>query len=96
MMNLLHCLPGDIRSKSVVFENLKALLNDGGVIFGSTILADSVKKNLLATYTLKISNRMGFMTNLHDDPEGLAQVLSQHFSQSRLKVIGCVALFWGC
>jgi 2-polyprenyl-3-methyl-5-hydroxy-6-metoxy-1,4-benzoquinol methylase len=95
MMNLLHCLPADIRSKSVVFENLKALLNDGGVIFGSTILADSVKKNLLATYTLKMSNRMGFMTNLHDDPEGLKQVLSQHFSQNMVKVIGCVALFWG-
>jgi hypothetical protein len=78
-----------------VFENLRVLLSDGGVIFGATILADSVKKNLLATYTLKLSNKIGFMTNLHDDPEGLKQVLSQHFSQSRLKVIGCVALFWG-
>lgn len=96
MMNLLHCLPGDIRSKGVVFESLKALLNDGGVIFGSTILYRGVKRNPLATYTLKMSNRMGFMTNLHDDPEGLKQVLSQHFSQSYLKVIGCVALFWGC
>ena len=95
MMNLLHCLPGVIRSKSVVFENLKALLNDGGVIFGSTILYRGVERNLLATYTLKMSNRMGFMTNLHDDPEELKQVLRQHFSQNMVKVIGCVALFWG-
>jgi 2-polyprenyl-3-methyl-5-hydroxy-6-metoxy-1,4-benzoquinol methylase len=94
MMNLLHCLPGDIRSKSLVFENLKALLNDGGVIFGSTILYRNVKRNLLATCTLKLGNRMRFMTNLHDDSDVLKQVLSQHFSQSMVKVIGCVALFW--
>ena len=95
MMNLLHCLPGDIRSKGVVFENLRALLNDGGVIFGSTILYRGVERSPLASYTLKLSNRMVFMTNLADDAEGLKQVLEQHFSQSRLKVIGCVALFWG-
>ena len=95
MMNLLHCLPGDIRSKGVVFENLRALLNDGGVIFGSTILYRGVERSPLASYTLKLSNRMGFMTNLDDDSEGLKQVLKQHFSQSRLTVIGCVALFRG-
>ena len=95
IMNLLHCLPGDIRSKGVVFDNLKALLNDGGAIFGSTILPGNVKKNFLATYTLKLSNRIGFMTNLHDDPEGLKQVLDQHFSRSWVRVVGCVALFWG-
>jgi 2-polyprenyl-3-methyl-5-hydroxy-6-metoxy-1,4-benzoquinol methylase len=95
MMNLLHCLPGDISSKGVVFENLRALLNDGGVIFGSTILYRGVERSPLASYTLKLSNRMGFMTNLDDDSEGLKQVLKQHFSQSRLTVIGCVALFRG-
>lgn len=95
MMNLLHCLPGDISSKGVVFENLRALLNDGGVIFGSTILYRGVERSPLASYTLKLSNRMGFMTNLDDDAEGLKQVLKRHFSQSRLTVIGCVALFRG-
>src|SRR4030042_4934822 len=95
MMNLLHCLPGDIRSKGVVFEKLRSLLNDGGVIFGSTILYRGVERSPLATCMLKLSNRLGFMTNLNDDPEGLKKVLGQHFSQSWLKVIGCVALFWG-
>lgn len=95
MMNLLHCLPGNISSKGVVFENLRALPNDGGVIFGSTILYRGIERSPLASYTLKLSNRMGFMTNLDDDPEGLKKVLGQHFSQSMVKVIGCVALFWG-
>jgi hypothetical protein len=27
---VLHCLPGTIRTKSMVFENLEALLNPGG------------------------------------------------------------------
>lgn len=95
MMNLLHCLPGDMSSKCVVFENLKSLLNDGGVVFGSTILYRGVKRSPLANFTLKLSNRMGFMTNLDDDAEGLRRVLSKYFPQSQLKVIGCVALFWG-
>ena len=35
---LLHCLPGNLASKSIVFEHVKPLLRDDGVIFGSTIL----------------------------------------------------------
>jgi SAM-dependent methyltransferase len=33
---LLHCLPGNLASKAIVFEHVKPLLRDGGVIFGST------------------------------------------------------------
>jgi hypothetical protein len=37
---LLHCLPGNLASKSIVFENVNPLLRDGGLIFGSTILGE--------------------------------------------------------
>ena len=35
---LLHCVPGSIESKSVVFDHLKALMNPNAVLFGSTLL----------------------------------------------------------
>ena len=35
---LLHCLPGTIKTKSAEFGHLKPLLNQGGVIFGATLL----------------------------------------------------------
>ena len=93
MMNLLHCLPGNIKSKGVVFSNLKALLNPNGVVFGSTFLYGGVQRNLLATYTLYLTNRWGFMTNMEDDLEGLKTTLAQHFAYSSVQVIGCVGLF---
>jgi SAM-dependent methyltransferase len=95
MMNLLHCLPGNFETKGVVFENLKALLNPGGVVFGSSILYVGVHRNLLATCTLILTNHWGFMTNIEDDPEGLKASLAEHFSESCVKVMGCMALFWG-
>lgn len=93
MMNLLHCLPGNIKSKGVVFNNLKVLLNPNGVVFGSTFLYGGVQRSLLATCTLHLTNRLGLMTNMEDDVEGLKAILAQHFADSIVQVIGCVALF---
>ncbi|HWP06269.1 MAG TPA: class I SAM-dependent methyltransferase, partial [Polyangiaceae bacterium] len=39
---VLHCLPGSFETKSVVFDHLKAVMRPGGVIFGSTLLAEGV------------------------------------------------------
>jgi hypothetical protein len=93
IMNLLHCLPGNVKSKGVVFNNLKVLLNPNGVVFGSTFLYGGVQRSLLATYTLHLTNRWGLMTNMEDDLEGLKGILVQHFVHSIVQAIGCVGLF---
>jgi len=93
IMNLLHCLPGNVKSKGVVFNNLKVLLNPNGVVFGSTFLYGGVQRSLLATYTLHLTNRWGLMTNMEDDLEGLKAILAQHFADSIVQVKGCVGLF---
>ncbi len=46
MNYLLHCLPGTIADKMVVFDHLYSLLNPGGVIFGHTIITDSSEKKV--------------------------------------------------
>lgn len=93
MMNLLHCLPGNMKSKGAVFNNLKVLLKPDGVIFGSTFLYGGVQRNPMATLTLYLTNRLGFMTNMEDDLEGLKATLGQYFAHSFVKTIGCVGLF---
>ena len=92
---VLHCLPGTIRSKAVVFDNLKALLNPGGVIFGATVLHGGVERNRLARALARRYNAHGVFTNTHDDLDGLRSVLAQHLSAPKLDVVGCVAIFSG-
>ena len=94
MMNLLHCVPGDLRTKAIVFEYAKEVMNPGAVIFGSTILYKGVKRNALATWAIKYYNKNGSMANINDSLEDLQESLHSSFSDSSVKVIGCEALFW--
>ena len=92
---LLHCLPGDMASKSVVFANLKPLLNPGGTLFGSTILGKGVQHNRLGRRLMKIYNKRAIFSNIADDLEQLERNLSLNFSEHLTRVVGTVALFMG-
>ncbi len=92
---VLHCLPGEISSKAVVFPNLKRLLRPGGVIFGSTILGKGVKHNVLAKRLMQIYNSKRIFSNLHDDGDDLESVLKTNFREYTIHVVGCVAFFVG-
>ena len=94
MMNLLHCLPGNLKTKTIVFEYAKTVMNPGAVVFGSTILWEGVKRNARATLAIKYSNRKGFMANMNDSLEDLRDSLQRSFSDCSVKTIGCEALFW--
>jgi SAM-dependent methyltransferase len=95
MNYLLHCVPGNIRSKAVVFQHLKALVNPGGVFFGATLLHDGVQRNWLARRVMDRNNAHGIFTNAEDDLEGLRWALSQHLNDPAVQVVGCVAVFSG-
>jgi hypothetical protein len=90
---LLHCLPGSFATKSIVFQNLRPLLNEGGVMFGSTILGRGVPRNVLARSLMAFYNKRGIFSNLQDDADGLERALAGQFRQHRLRIQGCVALF---
>lgn len=94
MMNLLHCIPGNLKTKAIVFEYAKEVMNPGAVIFGSTILYKGIKHNALATLAIKCYNKTGSMTNMDDSLEDIQESLRSSFSDSSVKVIGCEALFW--
>lgn len=90
---LLHCLPGDLVSKSIVFQHLKIMLNDGGVVFGTTILGQDVGHNFLSARLMKIYNAKGIFSNLSDRQRDLEDAVKAHFAEYAIRIVGCVALF---
>ena len=94
MMNLLHCVPGNLKTKAIVFKHAKAVMNPGAVIFGATILYKGIKRSAPATLAIKYYNKKGYMDNMNGSLEDLQESLRGSFSDSSVKVIGCEALFW--
>ena len=90
---LLHCVPGDIASKSVVFDHCKSVLAPGGVVFGSTVLNDGVRHTPQSRWMMRVLNKKGAFTNFDDDLEGLTHELHARFANPVVKVVGTVALF---
>lgn len=92
---LLHCLPGSIESKAVVFDHLKALMNPNAILFGSTLLQGGVLRNWLAKRLMEAYNKKGIFSNQRDDLEDLRRELGRRFREVSVEVVGCAALFLG-
>ncbi|WP_163835494.1 class I SAM-dependent methyltransferase [Spartinivicinus ruber] len=90
---VMHCVPGSFKEKGVAFKHLKSLLNENGVLFGTTVLYQDVPKGLLARLVLAIMNRLGVFNNKQDSLEELRNCLSSNFSHVELQVEGCTAIF---
>jgi ubiquinone/menaquinone biosynthesis C-methylase UbiE len=90
---LIHCLPGTIRDKSKIFENINPSLSPNGKIFGATVLGKDVKLGFVANKLMKTYNKHQIFCNLEDDLTGLKEVLSEHYSKVEVKMSGAVALF---
>ncbi|MDE0142920.1 MAG: class I SAM-dependent methyltransferase [Caldilineaceae bacterium] len=90
---LLHCLPGAIGSKSVVLDHLKAHMNPGAVLFGSTLLQGGVSRGWAARRLMAFYNGKGIFCNRDDHLQGLEQALAQRFPDHSIQVAGCAALF---
>jgi SAM-dependent methyltransferase len=93
MNALLHCLPGDIHAKSVVFDHAAAYLKPGGCVFGATLLAGGVPHGAAAKRMMAFFNRRRIFSNLNDTLDGLTRELEARFDQVEIDVMGCVALF---
>lgn len=92
---LLHCVPGSIESKAVIFDHLRELMNPGAVLFGSTLLQGGVRRNWAAKRLMTFYNSKGVFTNERDTLDGLQQSLHQCFREVSVEVVGCAALYSG-
>lgn len=92
---LFHCVPGAITEKTVALDHLKAVMNPGCRIFGSTILQGGVSRSRTAKKLMAFYNRKGIFSNTEDSLDGLKAALAQRFEEVDVEVVGCVALFSG-
>jgi 2-polyprenyl-3-methyl-5-hydroxy-6-metoxy-1,4-benzoquinol methylase len=90
---LLHCLPGSMQVKSVVFDHLKQHMNPGAVIFGSTLLSDGAALGWLARGLMKAYNKKGIFSNRHDTWADLERALESRFRDVSMQSVGCAAVF---
>ena len=65
---LLHCLPGAIPGKSVLFDHLQPLLAPGARVFGATIVKGGERPSRPAQALMDIYNRKGIFANAEDIP----------------------------
>lgn len=92
---VLHCLPGKLPQKTIVFDHIKEILTPGGKLFGATILGKGVNKNWPAEKLMAIYNNKKIFDNLNDDHETLLNELQKRFSDVQIELNGYVALFSG-
>jgi len=88
-----HCIPGPFREKGVGFQHLKALLADDGVLFGSTILGDSMPHTWFGRRVMRRFNANGIFSNAQDELSELYEALGASFKRVRIKVVGVTAIF---
>jgi SAM-dependent methyltransferase len=90
---VLHCLPGPMEAKAAAVENVAAVLDPGGVLFGATVLGDRRLHNRFSAFWLRENNRRGIFDNLGDTEAGLRSILTASFEEVEVRVIGSAALF---
>ena len=95
MINLLHCLPGDMRSKTKAIKHAVDMLKSNGILFGTTIISDSTYHTNLSMMISKLYNEKGVFSNEFDSLRALKHALSRYLDNMEVEVKGCVALFKG-
>ena len=92
---LLHCVPGAIPDKAIIFDHFKSMMNPGARVFGATLLQGGVERNWLTQRFMAFYNKVGIFSNTKDTLDDLKSALSQRFENVKVDVVGCVALFSG-
>ena len=90
---ILHCLRGDLREKSRVFDHLAPLARPGTKIFGYTLVTDDVPLRMRRRLAHLLLNRLRVVDNTRDFTADLRDELDSRFIDCHVEPIGCMALF---
>lgn len=93
MYFLLHCLPGPVENKTVVFDHLKHNLAPDGVVTGATVLGKGVTDNWVGRYVRRFCEDDGIMDNRTDDAVSFIRSLQDNFDVVEAEVVGVVLVF---
>ena len=90
---LLHCLPGAMADKAIVFDHVAAVLAPGAVVFGATIVQGDAPRSWAARRLMTVYNRKGVFSNTGDTERALREALEARFADVSVCLHGCVVLF---
>lgn len=90
---LIHCLPGPLERKMVLFTNLKPHLAENGTVYGTTILGKDVKHNLFGRILMNVYNRRGIFSNWDDGEKEIREALCKDYNKVETSVEGRVLMF---
>jgi SAM-dependent methyltransferase len=90
---VLHCLPSDGDLKARAVANAAAVLDDGGVLFGATVLGTPELQTAVSRRALAANNRRGIFDNATDDLETIRSALGRSFHDFTVEMVGSVAVF---
>ncbi len=93
LLNLLHCLPGDMPYKCTIFDRITSHLDSGGRIFGCSLLGKGPRHSRASLALMKLLNQVGIFHNTDDSLDSLDTELGRRFSSYRLRICGSMALF---
>lgn len=90
---LLHCLPGSVPQKSVVFDNVAPFLTPGARVFGSTVLGTDAPHTAVSSKMLKKLNSSKVFSNTEDRLDDITRELTARFTDVEIRQSGVVCLF---
>jgi hypothetical protein len=93
MNYVLHTMPGSMNRKTEVLRLARSYLNEGGVLFGTTLLGAGTNANTLARSLMRVYNRLKWFSNQQDSLADLESGLHAHFRRYEVHVIGPTAVF---
>lgn len=90
---VLHCLPGSIADKAILFDHLRPAMAPGARIFGATIVQGKVPRSRPAQMAMNFYNSKGIFSNSLDTVEDLDAALRHRFRSVSIAVKGSAAVF---
>jgi hypothetical protein len=90
---ILHCLPGDMREKGLVFDALASISTHGTTIFGYTLVNDAIGRTFRRRAVFRQFHRMQVINCKHDSVGNLEQTLAARFADYSIEQVGCFAFF---
>jgi hypothetical protein len=89
---VLHCVPGNFKTKGIAFEHIAACMEPGGEVFGTTAIYYAGQSKL-AGGIMDIYNNKGIFSNQDDIEDDLVEVLAKNFADVSVSQIGNVIFF---
>lgn len=90
---VLHCIKGSFSENRRLFAHLAAVLEDGGVLFGATLVTRPAREGRMAWLLMKTLNLVGIFNNDDQCLDELKQALEASFAEVELTQAGNAVVF---